>query len=164
MSFTSNAKNGQNTVIQSTSNGAPSAGHVEGDQTATFGKLGTDLASQAYSRISKVIPRKFLTTKRQLSMLLKRSRDALARCSLHEHFVKTLEQFDKIKLEYIKYKTALNDTLDPEVSSEFLESVADLLNQCYNLYENAEWVMSTSPRKPSVRHENNRTIDQKMGN
>ena len=61
-------------------------------------------------------------------MRLKRSRDALAKCSLHEHFVKALEQFDEIKLDYVKYKTTLNDVLDPEVSSEPLESVADVFN------------------------------------
>ena len=159
MSFISNIKNCENNVIQSKCNGAPSAGHVEGDQTATVGKLGNDLASQAYPIISEVNTRKLLTTKRQLSMGLKRSRDALARCSSHEHFAKALEQFDEIKIDYVKYKTALNDVLDPEVSNELLESVADLFNQCFNLYENAKLGMLTSPRKFSVHHEDNGTID-----
>ena len=159
MSFISNIKNCGNNVIQSTSNGAPSAGHVEGDQTATVGELGTNLASQAYPIISEVNTRKLLTTKRQLSMRLKRSRDALARCLSHEHFAKALEQFDEIKIDYAKYKTALNDILDPEVSNELLESVADLFNQCLDLYENAKWGMLTSPRKFSVHHEDNGTID-----
>ena len=92
-------------------------------------------------------------------MGLKRSRDALARCSSHEHFAKALEQFDEIKIDYVKYKTALNDVLDPEVSNELLESVADLFNQCFNLYENAKRGMLTSPRKFSVHHEDNGTID-----
>ena len=47
MSFISITKNCENNVIQSTCNGATSAEHVEGDQTATVGDLGTDLASQA---------------------------------------------------------------------------------------------------------------------
>ena len=159
MSFISNINNCENNVIQSTCNGAPSAGHVEGDQTATVGELGNDLASQAYPIISEVNTRKLLTTKRQLSMGLKRSRDALARCSSHEHFAKALEQFDEIKIDYVKYKTALNDVLDPEVSNELLERVADLFNQCFNLYENAKRGMLTSPRKFSVHHEDNGTID-----
>ena len=159
MSFISNINNCENNVIQSTCNGAPSAGHVEGDQTATVGELGNDLASQAYPIISEVNTRKLLTTKRQLSMGLKRLRDALARCSSHEHFAKALEQFDEIKIDYVKYKTALNDVLDPEVSNELLESVADLFNQCFNLYENAKRGMLTSPRKFSVHHEDNGTID-----
>ena len=159
MSFISNIKNCENNVIQSTCNGAPSAGHVEGDQTATVGELGNDLASQAYPIISEVNIRKLLTTKRQLSMRLKRSRDALAKCSSHEHFAKALEQFDEIKIDYVKYKTALNDVLDPEVSNELLESVADLFNQCLDLYENAKWGMLTSPRKFSVHHEDNGTTD-----
>ena len=159
MSFISNIKNCENNVIQSTCNGAPSAGHVEGDQTATVGELGNDLASQAYPIISEVNTRKLLTTKRQLSMRLKRSRDALAKCSSHEHFAKALEQFDEIKIDYVKYKTALNDILDPEVSNELLESVADLFNQCLDVYENAKRGMLTSPRKFSVHHEDNGTID-----
>ena len=65
------------------------------------------------------------------------------------NFVKALKQFDEIKLDYVKYKTALNDVLDPEVSIELLESVTDLFNQCFNLYENAIRGMLTSPRKPS---------------
>ena len=162
MSFISNIKNCENNVIQSTCNGAPSAGHVEGDQTATVGELGNDLASQAYPIISEVNTRKLLTTKRQLSMRLKRSRDALAKCSSHEHFAKALEQFfDEIKIDYAKYKTALNDILDPEVSNELLGSVADLFNQCLDLYENAKWGMLISPRKFSVHHEDNGTIDVK---
>ena len=69
MSFISNIKNCENNVIQSTCNGAPFAGHLEGVQTATVGELGTDLASQAYYPImSEVNTRKLLTTKRQLSM------------------------------------------------------------------------------------------------
>ena len=159
MSFISTIKNCENNEIQSTCNGAPSAGHVEGDQTATVGELGTNLASQAYPIISEVNTRKLLTTKRQLSMRLKRSRDALARCSSHEHFAKALEQFDEIKINYVKYKTALNDVLDPEVSNELLESVADLFNQCFDLYENAKRGMLTSPRKFSVHHEDNGIID-----
>ena len=159
MSFISNIKNCENNVNQSTCNGAPLAGHVEGDQTATVGELGNDLASQPYPIISEVNTRKLLTTKRQLSMRLKRSRDALARCSSHEHFAKALEQFDEIKIDYVKYKTALNDVLDPEVSNELLESVADLFNQCFNLYENAKRGMLTSPRKFSIHHEDNGTID-----
>ena len=75
------------------------------------------------------------------------------------NFVKALKQFDEIKLDYVKYKTALNDVLDPEVSIELLESVADLFNQCFNLYENAMRGMLTSPRKPSVHHEDQGTID-----
>ena len=70
MSFISNVMNCENNVIQSTCTGAPSAGHVEGDQTARVGELGTDLASQAYPIISEVNTRKLLTTKRQLSMRL----------------------------------------------------------------------------------------------
>ena len=54
MSFISNINNCENNVIQATCNGAPSAGHVEGDQTATVGELGKDLASQAYPIISEV--------------------------------------------------------------------------------------------------------------
>ena len=34
--FISNTKNCKNSVIQSTCNGTPSAGHIEGDQTATI--------------------------------------------------------------------------------------------------------------------------------
>ena len=79
MSFISNVKNCENNVIQSTCNEAPSAGHVEGDQTATVGELGTTLASQAYPIMSEVNTRRFFTTKRQLSILLKRSRDDLTR-------------------------------------------------------------------------------------
>ena len=63
MSFISNVKNGENNVIQSTCNGAPSAGHVEGDQTATVGELGNDLASQAYPIISEVNTRKLFNDK-----------------------------------------------------------------------------------------------------
>ena len=63
MPFISNAKNCGNNVIQLTCNGAPSAGHVKGDQSATFRKLGADLASQAYPTMSEVITRKLLTTK-----------------------------------------------------------------------------------------------------
>ena len=81
MSFVSNVKSCENNVIQSTCNGAPSAEHVEGDQTATVGELGTDLASQCYTIMSEVNTCKLLTTKRQISMRLKRSRDDLARCS-----------------------------------------------------------------------------------
>ena len=92
-------------------------------------------------------------------MRLMRSCYALARCSSHEHFVKALEQFDEIKLDYVKCKTALNDVLDPEVLSEFLISVADLFNQCFNLYRNAKLGMLTSPGKPLVYHEDNGTID-----
>ena len=132
---------------------------MEGDQTATVGELGNDFASQAYPIITEVNTRKLLTTKRQLSMRLKRSRDALAKCSSHDHFAKALEQFDEIKIDYAKYKTALNDILDPEVSNELLESVADLFNQCLDLYENAKWGMLTSPRKFLVHHEGNGTID-----
>ena len=98
MSLISNVKNCKNNVIQSNCNGAPSVGHAEGDQPATVGEIGTDLASQTYLIMSEVIPRQFFTTKRQLSMRLKRSRDALARCSLHEDFVKDLQQFDEFKL------------------------------------------------------------------
>ena len=68
MSFISNVKNCENNVIQSTCNGAPSAGQVEGYQTATVGELGTDLASQAYPIMSEVNTRKLSTTKRQLSI------------------------------------------------------------------------------------------------
>ena len=92
-------------------------------------------------------------------MRLKQSRDDLARCSSHEHFVKALEQFDEIKLDYIKCKTALNDVLDPEVLSELLEGVADLFNQCFDLCKNAKLGMLTSPRKPLVYHEDDGTID-----
>ena len=155
MSFISNITNCGNNVIQSTSNGAPSAGHVEGDQTGTVGELGTDLASQAYPIISEVNTRKLLTIKRQLSMRLKQSRDALARCSSQEHFAKAFEQFDEIKI----LTTALNNVLDPEVSNELLESVADLFNQCFDLYENAKPDMLTSPREFSVHHEDDGTID-----
>ena len=63
MSFISNIKNCENNIIQSTCSGAPSVGHAEGDQTATVGEVGTDLASRAYSIMSEGIPRKFLTTK-----------------------------------------------------------------------------------------------------
>ena len=73
--------------------------------------------------MSEVNTRKLLTTKRQLSMRLKQSRDALARCSSHEHFVKTLKQFDEIKLDYVKYKTASNDVLDPKASNEFYKAL-----------------------------------------
>ena len=114
--------------------------------------------------MSEVNNHKLLTTKRQLSMHLKQSRDALARCSSHELFVQALEQFDEIKLDYVKYKTALNDVFDPEVSSEFLHSVAHLFNQCFDLYENAKRSMLTSPRKPSVHYENDGTIDIKPEN
>ena len=79
-------------------------------------------------------------------MRLKRSRDDLARCSSHEHF-------DEIKLGYVKYKTALDNVLDPEVSNELLESVADVFNRSFDLYENAKRGMLTAPRKPSVHHE-----------
>ena len=92
-------------------------------------------------------------------MRLNRSRDALERCLSHEHFAKAFEQFDEIKLEYVKYKTVLNDVLDPKVSSQLLESVADLFNQCFDLYENAKWGMLTSPRRPPVHHEDDRTVD-----
>ena len=92
-------------------------------------------------------------------MRLKRSRDALARCSLHEHFFKTLKQFDEIKLECVKYKSALNDVLDSEFSNELLESVADLFNQCFDLYENAKQDMLTSPGKPSIHHKDDEIID-----
>ena len=68
------------------------------------------------------------------------------------------EQFDKIKLDAVKNKTALNDVLDPEVSNDLLESVADLFNQCFDLYENAKRGMLTSPRKPSVNHKDDGTI------
>ena len=57
------------------------------------------------------------------------------------------------------YKTALNDVLDPEISNEFLESVANLLNQCFDLYENVKRGMLTSTRNPSVHHEDDRTTD-----
>ena len=40
-----------------------------------------------------------------------------------------------------------------------MESVADLFNQCFDLYENAERGMLTSPRKPSVHHEDDGAID-----
>ena len=159
MPFISNIKRCENNVIQTTCNGAPSVEHVEGDQRATVGEIGTDLASQAYPIMSEVIPCIFLTTKRQLSMRLKRSRNSLARCSSRENFVKALEQFDKVKLEYVKYKTARNDVLDPEVFSELLESTADLLNQCFDFCENAKEGMLNSPRKSSVHHEDNGTID-----
>ena len=77
--------------------------------------------------------------------------DALARCSSHKHFVKALKQFDEIKLEYLKFKTALNDVLDAEISNELPESVADLFNQCFDLYENSKRGMLTSTRNLSVR-------------
>ena len=161
MSFISNVKICQNNAIQLTCNEALSARHVEGDQTATVGDLGTDLRSQSYPIKSEVNIRKLLTTKRQLSMRLKRSRNASARCLSHEHFVKALEQFDKIKFDSVKYQTALNEAIDPEVSSELLESVADLFNHCLDLYENAERSMLTSPRKSSVHHEDDGTINVK---
>ena len=152
MSLISNVKNCEINVIQSTCNGAPSAGHVEGYQTLTVGELGTDIESQAYPIMSEMISRKFLATKRQLSMRLRRSRDALSRCSSHEYFVKALEQFDEIKLEYVKYKTASNDVLNLEVSSKLLGSVADLFILCIDLHENAKRGILTSTRNPSFHH------------
>ena len=92
-------------------------------------------------------------------MRLKRSRDAPARCSSHKHFVKAIEQFDEIKLDYVKYKMALNDVLDPEISSELLESVADLLNQCCDLFESTKRGMLISTRNPLVHYEDNGTVD-----
>ena len=156
MPFISNIKNCKNNIIQWTCNGAPSVGHAEGDQTAAVGEVGADLT---YPIMSKRIPHEFLTTKRQLSMRLKQSRNALARCSSHEHFFKALEQFDEIGLECVKYKSALNDILDPEFSNELLGSVADLFNQCFDLYENAKQNMLTSPGKPSIHHKDDEIID-----
>ena len=66
MSFISNIKSCENNVIQSTCNRAPSVGDAEGDQTATVGELGTDLAFRAYPIMSEVNTRKLLATKRQL--------------------------------------------------------------------------------------------------
>ena len=100
MSLISNVENCKNNVIQSTCNGAPSVVQAEDGHTATVGKISTDLESQTYQIMSEVNTRKLLTTKRQLSMRLKQARDALARCSSHEHFVKALEQFDEIELDY----------------------------------------------------------------
>ena len=74
-------------------------------------------------------------------------------------FCQSPRQFDKIKLDYVKYKTALNDVLDPEVSNELLESVADLFNQCFDFYENAKRGMLTSPRKSLGHHDDQGTID-----
>ena len=71
-------------------------------------------------------------------MRLKRSRDGLAKCLSLEHFVKVFEEFAEIKLEYVKYKTTLNDVLDPDVSSKLLESVVDLFNQCVDPDKNTK--------------------------
>ena len=49
-----------------------------------------------------------------------------------------------------------------KVSSEFLESVNNLFNQCFNRNANAKLGMfASSPTKPSVHYEENGMIDIK---